>query len=82
MRYAELKPKIPAISFPVRSNATDIDSAEGLGMNTPRPRSNDIFRSKARPNRQTDIFDGDDLDFNDFLAAGIHPLFKHRKPYS
>lgn len=77
MRYAELKPKIPAISFPPRSNVDcDNDSTERPRMNTSRPRSNDIFRNKARVHHPVDIFDGDDLDFDEFLAAGTLPLFK------
>lgn len=41
-------------------------------MNTSRPRSIDIYQNKAAQTRRTEIFDGDDLEFDDFLTAGIH----------
>lgn len=70
MRFAELKPELPFLSFPSRPTGKALDSSERPRMNTSRPRSDDMPRSKARSWYQTDIFDGDDLDFEEFLAAG------------
>lgn len=68
LRYAELKPDIPASLFPASS---DRKTADRPRMNMSRPRSNDIPKNKTRINREADAFDGDDL-FDDFLSAGIY----------
>lgn len=73
MRYAELKPQLPVLSFLPRSREKTektLESTERPMMNTSRPRSIDLSRDKARANYQTDIFDGDDLEFDDLLVAG------------
>lgn len=70
MRYAELKPELPVLSFPRSREKVNSDSTERPRMNISRPRSNDLFRLQARPLYQTEIFDGDDLDLDDFLVAG------------
>lgn len=74
MRYAELKLELQVFSFLPRSRDKTNDSIERTRMNTSRPRSNDISHDKNRSRYQTDIFDGDDLDFEDFLAAGTYIL--------
>ncbi|RMJ22639.1 hypothetical protein PHISP_06488 [Aspergillus sp. HF37] len=71
MRFAELKPQLPVLSFLPRSREKTektLESTERTTMNTSRPRSIDISRDKAWANYQTDIFDGDDLEFDELLA--------------
>ncbi len=86
MKYAELKPNLPASLFPapkpkasaVRTNHALKDrSTNNPSMNTSRRRSiEDERSSQAVFGDDMDEFDDDGLDDGDFVAAGKSPLHK------
>lgn len=70
MRYAELKPEIPAYLFPIAHPENEAKPAEKPTMNTSRRRSNDISRTTEMPQKESEEFEGDDLEYMDLTAAG------------
>lgn len=70
MKYAEIKPEIPASFFPVANTAPGTKQTDKPLMNTSRRRSSDISRSHTVKHPDVDEFEGDDLEVNDFVAAG------------
>jgi hypothetical protein len=70
MRYAEIKPEIPASHFPRANTELASQKAEKSLMNSSRRRSSDISRSNTVKYTDVDEFEGDDLEINDFVAAG------------
>lgn len=70
MRYAEIKPEIPASHFPGTNTELASQKAEKPLMNSSRRRSSDISRSNTVKYADVDEFEGDDLEINDFVTAG------------
>ncbi|KAJ9236294.1 hypothetical protein DTO166G5_4056 [Paecilomyces variotii] len=62
MKYAEIKPEIPASFFPVANTALGTKQTDKPLMNTSRRRSSDISRSHTVKHPDVDEFEGDDLE--------------------
>lgn len=73
MRYAEIKPEIPASLFSTANNLGTRQTEKPL-MNTSRRRSSDISHSNTVKHPDVDEFEGDDLDLDDFVEAGTLDL--------
>jgi hypothetical protein len=68
LRYAELKPEIPASFFPTSYSDASEKSKDKPTMNISRRRSGDISKI---PGKQADNFD-DGLRDEDLIAAGMN----------
>lgn len=71
LRSAELKPGIPKSFFPSRlERKLEAASGEKPMMNIAQPRSDEIPRSRRTSHQVVDEMFDDDIESDDFLAAG------------
>ena len=86
MRFAELKPDLPASIFPRRLQSEEEPSrgifskppTEAIRFNDARRRCEEVFCAKGT---QTDDFADDELDDQDLIAAGRFFLQLRKSPH-
>lgn len=71
MRYAELKPDLPASLFPTSHSEAGEKSKDKPAMNISRRRSSDIPKIADIAHKKADNFD-DGLRDEDLIAAGMN----------
>lgn len=70
VQYAELKPKIPESYFPKGLAKNASESTGNPAMKTSRRRSNDAVKATGRSKKEDEIFDDEDVQDEDLIAAG------------
>lgn len=86
MRFAELKPDLPASIFPRRLQSQEEPSrsiflqprTEAVRVNDARRRCEEVFRTEGT---QTDDFADDELDDQDLIAAGRFSSSLRKSPH-